>query len=290
MCVTQRLRLALIAAALASAVSGCGGHGEPKGIDLHRLDWGNATLPGSVCGAKRPIDLHHNLARVAQDRWSRRYHTAAWPAWPRVTVETGWAPVVYGDLDGDGQDEAAVAVGCSNGGGTADSFLAYARVIFRAGRNSPRVIGVITPRTQPPNELPTLVTVTIRRGEIVAREAWYGPNDGTCCPSGRSRTIWVAKEGRLHPTTTVVEEQPVCAPPRGPGDRAAHSTDLRVQNMTCSVGRRVALACARFTYGHSGTCAAAGHRWRCTSTSQRGSESAQRCVAGRRSMSIVWLD
>jgi len=37
-------------------------------------------------------------------------------------------------------------------------------------------------------------------------------------------------------------------------------------------------------------CAAAGYRWRCTSTNPTGSESAQRCVAGRRLMSIVWLD
>src|ERR1700704_5289068 len=49
-----------------------------------------------------------------------------------------------------------------------------------------------------------------------------------------------------------------CAPPRGPGDHAIHSTDLRVTSITCAVGRKVALACQRFTYGHSGTCSAAG--------------------------------
>ena len=81
-----------------------------------------------------------------------------------------------------------------------------------------------------------------------------------------------------------------CAPPRGPGDTAVHSKSLRVRNIGCRAGRKVALACVRFTYGHSGVCAAVGYRWRCTSTKPGGSESAQRCVAGRRLMSILWLD
>jgi hypothetical protein len=60
--------------------------------------------------------------------------------------------------------------------------------------------------------------------------------------------------------------------------------------MTCAVGRKVALACSKFTYGHSGTCAAARNRWRCTSTHPPGLSSAEQCVVGIRLMSIVWLD
>jgi len=81
-----------------------------------------------------------------------------------------------------------------------------------------------------------------------------------------------------------------CAPPRGPGDSSVHSRDLRVNQITCSAGRKVALACARFTYGHAGHCSAIGFRWRCTSTHPAGSESTQSCAAGLRFMSIIWLD
>jgi hypothetical protein len=81
-----------------------------------------------------------------------------------------------------------------------------------------------------------------------------------------------------------------CSPPRGPGDSSVHSRDLRVKQITCSAGRKVALACVRFTYGHSGLCSSVGFRWRCTSTHPPGSESTQSCAAGRRFMSIVWLD
>jgi len=92
--------------------------------------------------------------------------------------------------------------------------------------------------------------------------------------------------GAARPTSVVRR----CAPPRGPGDSAVHSKSLHVRNISCRAGRTVALTCRRFTYGHSGVCAAVGYRWRCTSTNLRGSESAQRCVGGRRLMSILWLD
>ncbi len=81
-----------------------------------------------------------------------------------------------------------------------------------------------------------------------------------------------------------------CAPPRGPGDNEQHSINLQVENIGCNAGRKVALACTRFTYGHSGICTAVGYRWRCTSTYPPGLESAESCVAGRRSMRILWTD
>jgi len=84
--------------------------------------------------------------------------------------------------------------------------------------------------------------------------------------------------------------QRLCVPPRGPGDSAVHSTDLRVTGITCVAGRKVALRCARFSYGRSGACLAAGSWWRCRSTKPPGSQSVERCASRRRSMSIRWLD
>ena len=84
--------------------------------------------------------------------------------------------------------------------------------------------------------------------------------------------------------------QRLCVPPLGPGDNARHSTALRVKGITCVAGRKVALACVRFTYGRSGTCVAAGYRWRCRSTKPPGSQSFESCASGWRSMSIRWLD
>src|SRR5439155_12537915 len=134
---------------------------------------------------------------------STRFH-----GYTHITVGSGWDAVVYGDIDGDGQDEAALGVDCNNGGGTADGVLAYARVIFGPGRDTPRMLAIVTPRRQQPHELPTLLRVEIHRGKVVSHEAWYGPKDGTCCPSGRATTIWRFRHARLVPISTTVQKKP----------------------------------------------------------------------------------
>jgi len=181
---------------------------KARRLDLYGVNWLDVALPGSVCGASHPIQLRGGTAFVAQTRWGRRWRTKVhWPAWPRVTVYAGWNPVVYGDLDGDGRDEAALGVLCSIPRGTASSVLAYAQVIFTAAENAPRTIGVVTPQSPGTYGAPR-VHVNIRRGTIVAHEYWYGPNDGTCCRSGRSTTVWQYRNGTLSPVKTVVERRP----------------------------------------------------------------------------------
>jgi hypothetical protein len=168
--------------------------------DLHAVDWGSVTLPAVVCGATDPIHLRHGTAFV---------HSASKPWWPAVLVQTG--PVSYGDLDGDGRDEAAVGVDCNNGGGMAAGQLGFSSVIFstRAGRL--RVLGVVAPR-QPldleASHVPLLGRVEILTGKVIAQEAWYGPHDGTCCPSGRAATVWRYTKGTLRPSRTVVVVSP----------------------------------------------------------------------------------
>src|SRR5581483_11553729 len=103
-------------------------------VALHVVDWRQATVPGSVCGASAPIHLRNkggfSDAVVKSNRW---------PDWPRVEVDALWegSRPVYGDLDGDWSDEGALIVDCSNGGGTADGQLAFAAVIYTAERHGP---------------------------------------------------------------------------------------------------------------------------------------------------------
>ena len=81
-----------------------------------------------------------------------------------------------------------------------------------------------------------------------------------------------------------------CVPPVGPGDALRHSVNLRVVSVPCSTGRKVALGCSRFSYGHAGICSAAGIRWRCGSTRIVGSESTETCTSDRRLVRITWTD
>ncbi len=164
-----------------------------------RVSWREVSLPGSVCGAARPIQLHGGRAGIRTRRFGGGLR--------RITVYSGWNPVVYGDLDGDGPDEAALVVDCDSGAGTADSVLAYAQVIFSIDGTKATARGVVIPRVQPKDELPTLLTVKFRRGSIVAHEAFYGPHDGTCCPSGRATTIWTYMSHSLKPGRSSITRQ-----------------------------------------------------------------------------------
>jgi len=193
-----RILVCLPAVATALGVAGCGAHS----LDLHAVNWRNATIPGVVCGAAGPIRLHAATAVV---------HSTRFAGWPLVEVDTLWqgSRVVYGDLDGDGADEAALIVYCNNGGGTADGQLAFAAVVYTAGRHVPRVLGVVTPQVRGNlgDHVP-LLEVSIRRGEVVSHEFFYGTADGTCCASGRATTIWRYVDGRLRVASVKVTKKP----------------------------------------------------------------------------------
>ena len=176
-----------------------------RGDNLHRIAWKYATLPGAVCGSAAPIKMRQNPV-VGPGAVIR---SRLWPWQSRVGV-AGGSPAVYGDVTGDGRDEAAITINCANGGGTADGQIAFATVIYTGSANTVRVLGIVTPR-QP--FLPTtthvpLLQVTLHRGVVISDETWYGPNDGTCCGSGRATTVWRYLNGVLKPGRTIVMQKP----------------------------------------------------------------------------------
>ena len=203
----MRVRPAWLAA-LASALilTGCGS----SPLDLRTVRWEDAAVPGSICGTVDPtsgvplsfVQLHNGHAFAKSDRWPADY--------PIVEIDGAWDHIVYCDLNGDGKDEAAVGVYCSNGGGTADSILAYARVIFTAHGKTARVVGVIRPlvRSAPDTPTPLLWVTRLERGKVSALEAFYGRHDSTCCPSGRAVTTWALVDGKLVPRTTKITRSP----------------------------------------------------------------------------------
>ncbi len=196
---------------LSTAVAGFGSErGRPalaaSAIDLHKIGWGSVTLPGSVCGAPEPIRLHHGGAFITPI--PGRFSGDSFPGRRGVTVDSPPGGVVFGDLEGSGRDYAGLAVNCNNGGGTADGVLLYAWVIFsgRGGRLS--VVGTVTPRVQPPEQLPTQIEIAIKPGRITASEFFYGPDDETCCASGRATTIWTYAHRNLLPGMPAITRRP----------------------------------------------------------------------------------
>jgi hypothetical protein len=171
---------------------------------VRAVDWRRVAVPGAACGARNAIHTRPNT-------WGDAFvRSAVFPWWPAVAVATGSNGVRYGDLDGDRRQEAALTVVCSNAGGTAAGQLAFSSVIFGARGRLLKSIGIITPRQplDPAASHVPLLWAEIRRGRVIAHEAWYGPHDGSCCASGRVRTIWAYSNGALRPTRTIIEREP----------------------------------------------------------------------------------
>jgi hypothetical protein len=173
--------------------------------DLHAIDWRKVALPGAVCGSSRPI-------RARKDPGADAFiHADVDLRWWNPVWVYSWARPLFGDLDGDGADEAALHVVCANGGGTAAGQLAFSDVIFTHAGKSLRVVGIVRPQQPLDPETPHVPlsrVVAIKRGQVVVSEAWYGHHDGTCCASGEARTIWTHDHGRLLPTRTEILQKP----------------------------------------------------------------------------------
>ena len=167
-------------------------------IDLHTIDWNQAVVPGSVCGADHPIKLDTGYATVRSHRW---------PAVPRVYVDRG--RVVYGDLNGDRRDEAALQIVCANLGGTAAGQLAFAVVVYSPGIRASAAVGVLTPVLRSSGRhVPILVPDSVTHDKVMVTEYTYGPHDADCCPTGKATTVWQFKAGTFRPASTHVQRRP----------------------------------------------------------------------------------
>ena len=191
-------------------------------VAVIRGRWHTIELPGAVCGATHPIKLA--WYKSGGDAF---IHSTYWPWWPAVEVDVS-GPLRLPDIDGDGDSDAYFRVWCSNTGGTGESVISSADVVFGAAGNvngdlvKPlRMLGVITPQQPYTFGVPSpydgqLDAVTRSsnppRSVIVASEFWYGTEDpSSCCPSGRATTIWKYAHGRLSPIRTVVALPPTVA-------------------------------------------------------------------------------
>jgi hypothetical protein len=112
--------------------------------------------------------------------------------------------IFFGDLEGNGSSDAALPLQCDNNGGTADGQLLFSIGVFSGSGGKRHLLGLITPRVQPKGVHVTIIgtfsnAVVMTAGRVLVHEIFYGPNDPTCCPSGRAVTTWTYDSGRLRP-------------------------------------------------------------------------------------------
>jgi hypothetical protein len=170
------------------------------------VDWKNIKVPGSACGIDHDVQLRNGRAEVP---------SPSFPDYDLVGISVSVTAydngVVYGDLDNDGFDEAAVSVWCDNRGGTAAGQLGQEWVIFTDAR-TPRVLGSVSPQHGRDSyfHVPYIGrSIFMAPGLIVAQESFYGNNDATCCPSGVAITTWSYSNGKLEVKESVVVDEPI---------------------------------------------------------------------------------
>jgi hypothetical protein len=119
--------------------------------------------------------------------------------------------VAYGYLDAAQRVPAAAASFlCDNNGGTADGQELSSIGVYTVVGGGLRMAGLITPQQQPANgiHVTLLDQPRMSAGRVTVHEIWYGPSDGTCCPTGRAESTWVVKDGRLVYASTRVTARP----------------------------------------------------------------------------------
>ncbi|WP_433030732.1 hypothetical protein [Actinomycetospora sp. CA-053990] len=161
-------------------------------LDLHAVDWGDATLPGSVCRSPAPIRLRGGEALAVPSSFDGP--SANYPQDVHVDVST----VVYGDLTGDGRDEAALPLICNNHDSTAAGTTVVTALLLDGSSGEAALLGALSSSQPRLGEIPNAITVSrLLPGRVLGDESFYGPEDANCCPSGRASTIWPWTGGAL---------------------------------------------------------------------------------------------
>jgi hypothetical protein len=109
-----------------------------------------------------------------------KYQNGTDPAQPGYVLVTLGDKIAFGDLNGDGFDDAAISV-AENFGGSGD-FVSVVAVINQAGQPNPVASELIDDR-------PVMNQLEIQNGEIFVDALVHGPADAMCCaalPSKRS--------------------------------------------------------------------------------------------------------
>lgn len=162
--------------------------GEFSG-DIHEIDWRRSRLPGDFCDIPELVAFEDGEATAVSNSWGAVH----------LSVMSTPDDTVYGDVDGDGGDEALIHLECDNGGGTASGQLAFGYVVVRESGGALGALGSIVPKLTPQesSHVTLLGDVEIKAGQITVEELWYRTSDPTCCPSGVALTTWRWESDRL---------------------------------------------------------------------------------------------
>jgi hypothetical protein len=183
----------LVSVALLSCLAACGGTSKPAtglgntgdapgAASVRTIDWANRTYESG----DGTFTVKDGEASFAFDENGNEVPPDFEPSDPDAFVERGYfnvAPPIYGDVTGDGVEEALI-IHTYNGGGTGqfDGIDVYA---MKDGQ--PVVIGGIPGGDRGDGGLSD---ATVEAGVVHVNRMMSMDGDGACCPSKLQQEVW----------------------------------------------------------------------------------------------------
>lgn len=156
-------------------------------LTLDQLKNADVNIIGvSGTSAARTVRLTNGKFESNSDHTSTDY----------VNVNMG-AQVAYGDLNGDGAQDAAIIIG-ENYGGTGD----FVSVVAMLNQNGQPTFG----GSFGVDDRPQINSIVIQNGEILLDATIHGPNDPGCCPAqpvSETLRLWGGKLIQTHHTSKI---------------------------------------------------------------------------------------
>lgn len=158
-------------------LAACGG--SKKSVDapggkvaagaIRAIDWNNRTY----ASGEESIVVKDGEADIVVDEESGIH--GSFSVWPPV----------YGDVDGDGSEDAIV-ITAFNGGGSG-TFTSGEFFVLRAGATEPVRLGAIPGGDRADGGLST---IRIEGGKVLVERYVLGEDDALCCASKVAREVW----------------------------------------------------------------------------------------------------
>lgn len=163
-----------------------------KATDVRAVDWRNTRISARFCGVDGLVEIKDGEGTARSSLWGQVFFYVS-------------SNAAYGDIDGDGKEEAAVNVGCSIEGSTAGSQRGFAYLVMTVRDGSLLLVGEVSAKSMKDDSwhVPLLDDPRFEKGAITVKESWYRPSDGLCCPTGKARTTWRLRDGVLVADPTV---------------------------------------------------------------------------------------
>lgn len=163
---------------VADALSGAAGKGTTSTTAaavaadaIRSIDFGDFTYAPDTCGDD-----------TERDPFVVRGGSASSASGANLSVDV--TNIAYGDLTGDGVDDAVVLVSC-NAGGNVAWVIPLVYTVDADGK--PERLGILAGDGRGDRQV---TGASISDGQIVTDEAVFLPDDPRCCPSATGATIW----------------------------------------------------------------------------------------------------